>query len=207
MEEAQAITRLKRGDIGGLETLVQKYQVQATRAADIIVRDRALADDIVQTAFIRVYERIAQFDARRPFAPWFLRMVVNDALKAAQRRERHLSLETSLEGDIMLADLLPDPAPGPSDAAETAELQEAVWAAVGKLTPTQRATIVLRYYLGLSVAEIADRMTAPPGTIRWRLHRAKEHLRRLLGPFSLAQTLPDDGRWRNALSDTQEGKR
>ncbi len=207
MEEAQAIARLKRGDIGGLETLVHKYQVQATRAADLIVRDRALADDIVQTAFLRVYERIDQFDASRPFAPWFLRIVVNDAVKAATRRERHVSLETHVDEEIRLADLLPDPAPGPVDAAETAELREAVWAAVGKLTPAQRSAIVLRYYLGLSEDEIADEFAAPPGTIRWRLHAAKERLRTLLRPFWPAEPLPNEGQGEIALAQMQEGKR
>jgi RNA polymerase sigma-70 factor, ECF subfamily len=57
MEESQAIARLKRGDIGGLEVLVRKYQAQATRTAFLIVRDRALAEDIVQAAFVRAYER------------------------------------------------------------------------------------------------------------------------------------------------------
>ena len=82
MEEQKAIARLKRGDISGLEALVRKYQVQAVRAAYLIIRDRALAEDIVQAAFLRAYERIGQFDAGRPFGPWFLRSVVNDAVKA-----------------------------------------------------------------------------------------------------------------------------
>jgi len=88
MEEHEVIARLKRGDIAGLETLVRKYQVQAVRIAYLITRDRALTEDIVQAAFLRAYERIGQFDAERPFGPWFLRSVVNDAVKAAARRER-----------------------------------------------------------------------------------------------------------------------
>ena len=59
---------------------------RAIRAAYLIVRDRALAEDLVQTAFLRAYDRIGQFDPSRPFAPWFLRSVVNDAVKAAMRR-------------------------------------------------------------------------------------------------------------------------
>jgi len=67
MEEQEAIARLKRGDISGLEALVRKYQVQAVRAAYLITHDRGLAEDIVQAAFLRAYERIGQFDAGRPF--------------------------------------------------------------------------------------------------------------------------------------------
>ncbi len=186
---------------------MRKYQVPATRAADVIVRDRALADDIVQTAFLRVYERIGQFDASRPFAPWFLRIVVNDALKAASRRERHVSLEARIGGEICLGDLLPDPAPGPVDAAEKAELCNAVWAAVGKLTPAQRSAIAQRYYLGLSEAEIADELKVLPGTVRWRLHKAKERLRTLLRPFWSDERTRDERQCENALPKLQEGKR
>ncbi|MFB0535646.1 MAG: RNA polymerase sigma factor [Anaerolineae bacterium] len=127
MEEQEAIARLKRGDIGGLEALVRKYQVQAVRTAYLIVRDRALAEDIVQTAFLRAYERIGQFDAGRPFGPWFLRSVVNDSIKAAARRERQVSLEASSEGEeTSLADLLADPGPGPDDLVEASEIRQTV---------------------------------------------------------------------------------
>ena len=184
MEEQEAITRLKRGDIGGLEALVRQYQVRAVRTAYLITRDRALAEDIVQAAFLRAYERIGQFDAGRPFSPWFLRSVVNDAVKAAARRQRQVSLEAGYEGEeTSLADLLADPNPGPADLVEAAETRQAVWAALGKLPPAQRAAIVLRYYLGLSEAEMADELACPPGTVKWRLHAARKRLRTLLRPL------------------------
>ena len=94
MNEHQAIARLKRGDIDGLETLMQLHQVRAVRTAFLITRDRALAEDVVQAAFVRVYERIAQFDSNRVFEPWLLRIVTNDAVKAATRRERFVPLCT-----------------------------------------------------------------------------------------------------------------
>lgn len=184
MEEQEAIARLKRGDIGGLEALVRQYQVRAVRTAYLIARDRALAEDIVQAAFLRAYERIGQFDTGRPFGPWFLRSVVNDAVKAAARRERQVSLEASPEGEgASLANLLADPGPGPDDLMEAAETRQAVWAALGKLPPVQRAAIVLRYYLGLSEVEMADELACPPGTVKWRLHAARKRLRALLRPL------------------------
>jgi RNA polymerase sigma-70 factor (ECF subfamily) len=184
MEEREAIARLKRSDIGGLEALVRKYQVRAVRTAYLIIRDRALAEDIVQAAFLRAYERIGQFDAGRPFGPWFLRSVVNDAIKAAARRERQVSLEAGSEGEeASLADLLADPGPGPADLVEAAETREAVWAALGEIPPAQRAAIVLRYYLDLGEAEMADELACPPGTVKWRLHAARKRLRTLLCPL------------------------
>lgn len=184
MEEQEAIARLKRGDIGGLEALVRQYQVRAVRTAYLIIRDRALAEDIVQAAFLRAYERIGQFDAGRPFGPWFLRSVVNDAVKAAGRRERLVSLEASAEGaETSLADLLADPGSGPADLVEAGETRQAVWAALGKLPPAQRAAIIQRYYLGLSDAEMAAELACPQGTVKWRLHAARKRLRTLLRPL------------------------
>ncbi len=178
MEEQKAIARLKRGDIGGLKALVHKYQVQAVRTAYLITRDRALAEDTVQAAFLRACERIGQFDAGRPFGPWFLRSVANDAVKSVTRSKRQISLETG-----SLADLLADPNPGPAQVAEAADLRQTVWDALGKLPPAQRAAIVLRYYLGLSEAEMASELACPPGTVKWRLHAARKRLRRLLRPL------------------------
>ena len=178
-DERNAIDLLRRRDIGGLETLVRRYQEQATRAAYLVVRDRQLAEDIVCDAFVRCYERIQQFDTNRPFAPWFLRIVVNDALKAAQRRARHVSLDTAL-GGLSFADLLPDQVAGPDIAAERAELRRDVEVALESLTPRQRAAIVLYYFVGLSGREIADYLSSPLGTVKRRLHDGRARLRTLL---------------------------
>ncbi len=180
MEESQAIARLKQGDIGGLEALVRRYQVQAVRIAYLVVRDRALAEDIVQSAFLRVYEHIGQFDAQRPFAPWFLRAIVNDAVKAATRRERQVTLEGETDDETSLDNLLADPAPDPDDLAEASETRRAIWEAMGKLAPHQRAVLVMRYYLDMSEAEMVEKLSSPSGTIKWWLHSARERLRKLL---------------------------
>ena len=131
-------------------------------------------------AFLRCYERIQQFDTSRPFAPWFLRIVVNDALKAAERRTRHVSLDTS-RGRLTFADLLPDRGAGPDIAAERAELRRDVEAALQSLTPRERAAIVLYYYVGLSGPEIAEHLSSPLGTVKRRLHDGRARLRTLLG--------------------------
>jgi RNA polymerase sigma-70 factor (ECF subfamily) len=79
--------------------------------------------------------------------------------------------------------LLADPAPGPDDLVEAAEIRQIVWNALGKLPPAQRAAIVLRYYLDLSGAEMADELACPPGTVKWRLYAARKRLRTLLRPL------------------------
>ena len=179
MDEREAIERLKGDDAGGIEVLVRTYQLRAVRAAYLIVRDRSLAEDIVQNAFVRAYERIAQFDPERPFGPWFMKTVVNDAVKAASRRELTCSLESS-DTDIIAAGLA-DPDPGPHEVAEQEELRRRVWEALKELPLAQRAAVVQRYYLGMNEAEMAGDTTTPPGTIKWRLYAARKSLSKMLG--------------------------
>ncbi len=182
-DDGRAIARLKQGDIVGLEHLVRKYQVRAIRAAYMVTGDLPVAEDIVQEAFLRVFERAAQFDDRRPFAPWFLRIVVNDALKAAARQGRSVSSDLETRGEASIAALLPDPGPGPQEMAEQEEVRQKVWEALERLPPEQRAAIVLRHYVGLPEKEIALRVGRPLGTVKWLLHAARKRLRTLLSPL------------------------
>jgi RNA polymerase sigma-70 factor (ECF subfamily) len=179
MEEQQAIARLKQGDLIGLEVLVTQYQALAVHAAYLIVADRSLAEDIVQSAFLKAAEKIDQFDAQRPFRPWFLRMVVNDCIKAARRQQRDLSLDTP--SSAILA-WLTDPDPGPEQQVEARELRQSVWDALQQLPPEQRAVIVQRHFLEMDEAEMVQELQQPSSTVKWRLHAAREHLKTLLRP-------------------------
>src|SRR5687767_9649052 len=169
--EREAVARLRRGDIGGLQTLVCLHQARAVRASFLVCHDLALAEDVVQGAFVRAYERIGQFDAERAFGPWFMRSVVNDTLMALRVRQP-VSLDEEAER-IASGD-------SPQELVEAAETREALWAILTKLAPGQRAAVVMRYYLELSDAEISERLAVPPGTVRRRLHDARKRLRQLL---------------------------
>jgi RNA polymerase sigma-70 factor (ECF subfamily) len=181
MDDKKAIALLKKGDVRALEALVLRYQSQALKTAFLITRDRALSEDVVQAAFIRVYERAEQFDDARSFGPWLNRIVRNDAVKAASRQNRDEPLSRDwLEGEYSFVNLVPDPGPGPHDIAEQSEAQQTIWAALEQLSPAQRAAVVDRYYLGLSEAESAERHGHTQGAVKQLLHRAKARLRSLL---------------------------
>jgi len=89
MDEAKAVAQLKTGNIDALRTLVKMHQVQATV---LITQDRAAEEDIIQNVFLRSLERAELFDLSQPFRPWFLRMVINDALKTAVKQMCNISL-------------------------------------------------------------------------------------------------------------------
>lgn len=181
MNDVDAIAFLKKGKIIGLNALVQNYQVQAIRTAYFIVQNKNLAEEVVQDAFLRVYEHIEQFDTERPFPPWFFRIVTNLAIKAAKKEAKTISLNnstTDVAGAIW--ELIPDKLPMPDDKIARQQLQEEVQQALGRLTPKQRSVIVMRYYLDMSEAEMSDNLEIAPGTIKWHLHAARMRLRTLL---------------------------
>jgi RNA polymerase sigma-70 factor (ECF subfamily) len=180
MEDQIAISRLKQGDLNSLEILVDRYQAPAVHAAYLILYDRALAEDVAQTAFVKVAERIQQYDEGRPFAPWFFRIVVNDALKIAQKQKRNVSLN-ELDGSAApLAQWLLDPAPQPESVLEEKQIREHILQAIQSLPPEQRAVIVMRYYLDMSEAELSTKMDRPLSTIKWWLRDARKRLRSLM---------------------------
>jgi len=181
MEDQYAISRLKQGDSNGLETLVSRYQAQAVHAAYIIVYDRPLAEDVVQTAFVKVAERIHQFDDERPFAPWFFRIVVNDALKLARKQKRNVSLEEHLdEPTAQLAKWLTDPGLQPEQLVEQKETRQIILKAISSLPPGQRAVIVMRYFLDMSMLDMSVKTGRPLSTIKWWLRDARKRLRGLM---------------------------
>jgi RNA polymerase sigma-70 factor (ECF subfamily) len=182
VDDLSAIRRLKRGDIEVLGVLVERYQLEATRTAYLITGDAALAEDVMQEAFLRVYRHIGQFDEQRLFAPWFMRIVANAAVQAAQRQSRQMTLNDAEDSENWL-DQLPDSAPGLDDVTSAAETRRMVWAALEQLSPEQRAVIVLRYYFDFSEQEMSETLQVQPGTIGWRLHAARKRLRGLLSPF------------------------
>jgi len=179
LDEREAIGKLIAGDPAGLEPLVRAYQLRAVRTAYLIMQDRAGAEDIVQEAFLRAFARIAQLRPGNAFGPWFLRIVTNDALKAAIRQQKW----SAPPGDAALATLetQTDPQPGPEETFLLYESGVRLRVALEALSPEQRAAVVLRYYLELSEPDIAEWVGIPLGTVKWRLHEARRRLRRSLG--------------------------
>jgi RNA polymerase sigma-70 factor, ECF subfamily len=181
MEDRIAISRLKQGDLMGLESLVNRYQVPAVHAAYLIVYDRALAEDVAQTAFVKIAERIHQFDEERSFAPWFFRIVLNDALKAAKKQKRSISLEEQLDkSTVYFAQWLVDPESHPERLVEEKEARQMILDVIQSLPPEQRIVIVMRYFLDTSEVDMSTKMDRPLSTIKWWLREARKRLRDLV---------------------------
>ena len=179
MDEHRALQRLKRGDVSGLEYLVNHYQTKAVRVAYLITRDLGLAEDVVQDCFLRAYRSIHSFDEARAFEAWFLRSVVNASVKILQRSKRQV--QTGEETDESLFAELAARVESVEEQVESIEIQNQIWDAMQRLSPRQRAVIVQRYFLEMSEKEMAEVAGSAVGTVKWMLNAARTRLRSLLG--------------------------
>ena len=184
IEDLQAIRRLKRGDISGLECLIARYQEKALRAAFLITHDEPVAEDVVQDVFVRFYERADRYDESRPFEPYFLRSVVNAALN---RIEREKKCTCFIHADTSELENLLQEAASVEEQVEFKTLKWQIKECLEELSPRQRAVIVQRYFLEMSEREMAEALDCPPGTVKWLLSAARERLRSLLGSERMAE--------------------
>lgn len=179
MDENRAIQRLKNGDINGLEFLVARYQVKAVRTAYLITHDLSLAEDVVQDSFLNAFSSSKGFDSSRPFEPWFMKIVVNTAIKITQRSAKQIHIDD--ESDESLLSKFSDHCKSIEEHVESIEVQNQIWDAMRKLSPRQRAVIIQRYYLDMSEKEMVSNSGTAAGTVKWMLNAARIRLHHLLG--------------------------
>ncbi len=125
-----------------------------------------------------LYKHIQWYDETRPFAPYLLRSVANAALNAIEKTARWVQYGAGTDVQ-RVAELLCE-AISVEEQVEASSLKAKVTRALADLPPRQRAAIVQRYYLGMNEREMAEALTAAPGTVKWLLNAARARLHRLL---------------------------
>lgn len=181
MEETEAISRIKQGDLTGLEELVNRHQVKAVYTAYLILQDRSLAEEVAQDAFLKIVDKIHSFDESRPFSPWFFRIILNDAIEILRKDKRFMVIDEEPDEEAeTLAKWLIDVQPLPEQQIEVKELNETLSQAIGLLNPEQRKAVVMRYYLQMSEREMSEEMSKPLTTVKWWLRSARNRLRLLI---------------------------
>lgn len=191
MNEIDAIDLLKKGNLDGLEPLVEKYYFQAVRTAYLIVQDTGLAEDIVQAAFLSASRKIEQLSSAQ-FGPWFFKSVINAAIKEAKRQNKLIPLdEPEDEFTAHLKDWLIDRQPAPEAIVESQETHQQIKLALRRLTPDQRGAVVAKYFLDMKEIEISRSLNAPVSSIKWWLHTARRKLRQFLSEEKDPNDSPD----------------
>jgi len=164
-EELELIQRSLNGDLEAWGEIVARYKEAVFSVTLSILRNRADAEDATQDAFIRAYENLQRYDLSRKFSTWLFTVAANVAKNALRKRRR--------EKDPLPEELGPDPA-----EEVHADLRlSAVRKAVHELPEEYRSPVFLYYWHGLSVAEIAQILGLPEGTVKTRLHRARAMIR------------------------------
>jgi len=173
--EADLVARTLSGDKAAFGLLVQRYAPQARRVARAVLGDADEADDAAQDGFLSALVKFAQYDARRPFGPWLMRIVANAATDRRRRRQvrRAEPLDPGLVGG----------GPRPDADAVRSELAARLRAALAELPPRRRTAVVLFDVEGYSHAEIAGILGIPEGTVRSEVFHARRRLRALLADW------------------------
>jgi RNA polymerase sigma-70 factor, ECF subfamily len=174
-EDKHLVAQTLSGERDAFGALVERYAAQARRVARAVLGDPDDADDAAQDGFLSALVKLAQYDARRPFGPWLMRIVANAATDRRRRRtvRRAEPLDTSLVGG----------GPRPDAAAVRSELGDRLRSALAELPERRRTAVVLFDVEGYSHAEIAGILGIPEGTVRSEVFHARRRLRTLLADW------------------------
>lgn len=162
----EVVRQAQQGDRRAFEALAADAIDRLYGAAVLILHDRTLAEDAVQEALIRAWRDLPRLRDPDRFGPWLNRVLLHACLDLVRRerasRASHTIPEWLLGGDPAEANLLD---------------RDEVGRGLARLSARERSVLVLRYFLGLSVPEIADALRVPVGTAKSRLHNAQEAIR------------------------------
>lgn len=175
--DQEVVDRLRRRDPRALAELYDRYGRQAYALILRLVRDAAIAEDLVQETFLRVWNRVHAFDAvRGSLGPWLLAIARNraiDYLRSSAGRERNAFELDETEHPALYCNMEP--------TLLAADKTRRVKAAMEKLSPNLRTVVELAYFEGLSQSEMALRIGQPLGTVKTWIRTALKTLRNELG--------------------------
>ncbi|MFW6163904.1 MAG: RNA polymerase sigma factor, partial [Planctomycetota bacterium] len=162
--DEELMLAVRQGDLDAFEQLVERHQGAAWNAAWRFLGDAAEAEDVAQQAFLNILEAAGRYEPSAKFTTYLYRIVTR------------LCIDHSRKKQPTYTDDLPAraaPASSPAEAAEQRERDEAVRAAIATLPDRQRMAVVLRYYEGLSGAEIAAAMATSAKAVERLLARGR----------------------------------
>jgi RNA polymerase sigma-70 factor (ECF subfamily) len=162
------LRKAQRGDERAFSLIVRAYEVPVFNYVLRLVGDRALAEDLTQEVFIRVFQGLPKFSLRSKFTTWLFQVTKNrvlDELRASERRPRALvAIDDAPPLEVVDAPL------------EQVETIDALWVAVDRLNPDLKMALLLRDVVGLSYNEIADSLETTLATVKWRIFKAREEV-------------------------------
>ncbi len=180
------VARAREGDLQAFETLVRQYDRQVFRIAQHITQNKEDAEDVVQDAFLKAYEKLHQFQGNSKFYTWLVRIAVNESLMRLRKRRtgKMVSIDEDVETEegSMPRDLA-DWGPDPEQMYGQSELAEILRKTIQGLPPGFRVVFTLRDIEGLSTDETAEALGLSVPAVKSRLLRARLQLRERLSRY------------------------
>jgi RNA polymerase sigma factor (sigma-70 family) len=187
-EDIQLVARARAGDERAFRALLEKYERAVFSICLRMVRNREEAADLAQDAFIKVFGSLDRYNPAYAFSSWLFKITSNlciDYLR--KRRIDTLPMDQPIDGEkgeIQRQYAAPDPTP--DESLDRREKMARLESAIAALPDHYRIMLVLRHQEDLSYEEIADHLSIPLGTVKARIHRAREMLKGLLGDTDLS---------------------
>jgi RNA polymerase sigma-70 factor, ECF subfamily len=166
------LRRAQKGDERAFASILRAYETPVFNYVYRIVGDRALAEDLTQEVFVRVFQALPRFSLRCKFTTWLFQVTKNRVLDELRARERRPQAVVAIE-DAPRLELVDPP-------VERLETIEAVWRAVRELNPDLKMALLLRDIAGLPYHEIADSLEITLATVKWRIFKAREEVQQAL---------------------------
>ena len=177
------MTLARGGDEQAFRRLVERHSRGVFQLAFRLTGSEPDAEDVVQEAFLKAFRELKRFEERSSFSTWLHRITANCAYDLLRRRPRHKaeSLDTTAEDESPAIDVAADATTWPDRLAFSAEVQKRLQAAMGSLSPAERAAFVMRHVEGQSVSEIGAALGLHTSATKHSIFRAVQKMRRALG--------------------------
>lgn len=183
-EDECLVQELRGGVDSAYETLIDRYQQPVYNLVYRLLEDPSDAADVVQEVFLKVFRNIGSFRGNSSLKTWIYRIAYNEAWNHRRWFTRHkrqeVGLEREDESSLGFRDVLPDTSRSAFDIVSDHETQALVEDAMGDINPAFRAAVVLRDMEDLSYEEIAEVLGVSLGTVKSRILRGREALRKRL---------------------------
>ena len=177
--DAECVKRVQRGDTQSFEILVRRHQNTTFNLIYRFLGDYDEATETAQEVFLSAYRSIQQFRGDANFATWLYRIAFNHASSRRKSLKSKLQRQVALGDDLVLVDCGADP----ETSAERREIQQCVQQALNSLDRDDAQIILLRDLQDVRYEDIAETLDVPVGTVKSRLHRARQALRASLAPY------------------------
>ncbi len=177
-EHGDLVEAARAGSVRAFNTLVLRFRPRILALALHLTGSATDADDIAQDVFLKAYEHLPHFEGRSAFFTWLYRIAVNRSLQVIQKRR--VRTGPDLDDPRVSLAVAVDAGGAPQRALELRETYAQLVAAFDRLSPLLRTTVVLTTLQGLTHPEAAAVLNTTEGTIAWRMHEARDQLRRAL---------------------------